>query len=571
MPLEINRHGKEPQAAPSSPSEAGEITSDQEAAHTQGADIAPEKIHIRGLDNLTTDDIYAFAATHYPAQQPTKIEWIDDMSANIVYPSTSTAGTALRAFTHLPDPSTSYPEDPLDSRPAKPHPSNPTTQLSIRLALLTDKKAPRAGDASRFYLLNPDKDPREQRRRQYDRRDRRPYPNDRRKRRRSEEEDHVPFDENMYDDGPTSLDSRITRPLPDSSRERERNTHPRRRSPDRDLFSARRTERESYSYKRPRREREDDLFAAHPPPSHQTSSTTNTRPPHKESYGRLRDRSASPLRDGDREGALEDGDGRHGFAEAGIVMSSNQNTEMGRRIRRRSFTPPSSRARNSNSNTQISGGGNAGKELFANAASRSSALNHGGTDGDLFPNSLMAQTPLKATVVNGGGAAMSSGKKRAGHHRSDAFDAGSPVGSGVGSTAGAVGKGRDLFARIGGASSNQTNAANGNAGSGAGGFSIRGGGINTTTSTNSGARQGGEAEEAGFSIRGLGANHKRVKELFPERTSTGAASSGSSESNGRAGVNGKGGRDLFEGRLASGGGSLEGRITGRRRAEDLFL
>jgi hypothetical protein len=58
----------------------------------------PEKVHLRGLDNLTTKDIRAFASEYFAAYKPANIEWIDDTSANLVYDSSEIAQEALLAF-----------------------------------------------------------------------------------------------------------------------------------------------------------------------------------------------------------------------------------------------------------------------------------------------------------------------------------------------------------------------------------------------------------------------------------------------------------------------------------------
>ncbi|KMU78168.1 hypothetical protein CISG_07007 [Coccidioides immitis RMSCC 3703] len=172
-----------------------------------------EKVHIRGVDELTTEDIKRFAAEHFQGEELSRIEWIDDTSANIVYSST---------------------EMGLCDRAVK-----------------TDRKKHRAHEASRFYLMHPEHDPRERGGREFAERRRRGRRDDSTgdyNRRRFDEKEHrrrkglaseEKFDESMYDD---SLE------------------------PDHDETRGRR--------------KADDLF-----PDHLDKST-----------GRLRDRSASPSR-----------------------------------------------------------------------------------------------------------------------------------------------------------------------------------------------------------------------------------------------------------------------------------
>ena len=54
-------------------------------------------MHLRGLDNLTTKDITAFA-NEYSTHKFEKVEWIDDTSANIIYATGEMALSALESF-----------------------------------------------------------------------------------------------------------------------------------------------------------------------------------------------------------------------------------------------------------------------------------------------------------------------------------------------------------------------------------------------------------------------------------------------------------------------------------------
>lgn len=92
----------------------------------------------------------------------------------------------------------------LQLRAAKPYSTRPESNLEVRLALTTDQKRPRAYQASRFYMMHPDLDPREQSRRTKlndgasDYRRRRYDHDEQRRRRRNDREQG--FDASMYDD-----------------------------------------------------------------------------------------------------------------------------------------------------------------------------------------------------------------------------------------------------------------------------------------------------------------------------------------------------------------------------------
>ncbi len=164
----------------------------------------PEKVHIRGVDDLTTEDIKAFAAEHFPSMSPLRIEWIDDTSANIVYETASAASEALHCLSVLPSNGTPL---SLQLRAAKQFSSHPESSLQVRIALFTDQKRPRAYEASRFYMMHPEYDPREQRRRDKSNRNghgdyqRRRY-SQKEHRRRVEGDSDGQFDPAMYDDEP---------------------------------------------------------------------------------------------------------------------------------------------------------------------------------------------------------------------------------------------------------------------------------------------------------------------------------------------------------------------------------
>ncbi|KFY43585.1 hypothetical protein V494_01910, partial [Pseudogymnoascus sp. VKM F-4513 (FW-928)] len=174
--------------------------------------VTPHKIHLRGLDDLTTKDIKSFVEEYSAGQPYERVEWIDDTSANILYSSPEAASAALQTFVATEQLPASH--STLDMLPAKPFPNFPNTRLMVRLAVESDKKQPGARERSRFYLLNPEHEPQERRSRDdrgrrgdgrnRSRRDnyrRRDY-DDREPRRRSDD-----FDASMYDDEPSAQGS----------------------------------------------------------------------------------------------------------------------------------------------------------------------------------------------------------------------------------------------------------------------------------------------------------------------------------------------------------------------------
>lgn len=252
--------------------------------------VTPHKIHLRGLDDLTTKDIKSFAEEYSSGQPLEKIEWINDTSANIIYASPEAASAALEAFVAADQLPGSF--STLDMLPAKPFPNFPNTRLMVRLAVEGDKKQPGARERSRFYLLNPEHEPQERRPRDdrgrrgegrnRSRRDNyrsRDY-DDRETRRRSDD-----FDVSLYDDDEASLARRSRDPESESG-----------------------TTSSGYRNERSQRVRfagvGKELF-----PEKITSR----------SNGRLRNRSASPMRDNEGDLIL---DARPG-GRAGRARSAN--------------------------------------------------------------------------------------------------------------------------------------------------------------------------------------------------------------------------------------------------------
>lgn len=347
------------------------------------------------MDDLTTNDIYAYSKEHFALESPIRIEWIDDTSANIVY---STAAVAAKALNQLALHPTKISFSPsLQLQIAKPFLSHPESNLEVRTALLTDQKRPRAYEASRFYMMHPEHDPREQRR--HDRSDRNSFDDYKRRRysheehrRRRKLDGHQGFSSTMYDDG-TNATMRGTS----------------RKSSRRDSYSTRSS---VSSFER----------------RNATGETSVQSRRHMDSYrpGRVgrphpspRDRSASP----------------------GRQNSEQEGRRTQRRLRRR--TPPPPYQTRDPFPTKCE---NHGKELFPSKSVLDIRSIGNGTD--LFPNKTSAANlkkelfPNKTSISN--------------HRRSDAFDAAdetaelfaSSFGLGIPAKAGVSGSRNDLIGNI---------------------------------------------------------------------------------------------------------------------------
>lgn len=176
-------------------------------------------MHIRGLDNLTTGDVKKFAQHYFPTGHIERVEWIDDSSLNLVYSNNEVAGEALRQFStqELPEDISQLPI--LQCLNAKPFPDNEKISLQVRLAVVGDRKQRGARERSRFYLFNPEHDPAERRKREGGRRYRdrdddgyrsRRY-DEREQRNRQREDAEAGFDASLYDDDEAALATRSGR------------------------------------------------------------------------------------------------------------------------------------------------------------------------------------------------------------------------------------------------------------------------------------------------------------------------------------------------------------------------
>ncbi|KAI4134191.1 MAG: hypothetical protein LQ347_001729 [Umbilicaria vellea] len=429
----------------------------------------PHKIHVRGVDDLTTADIRAFSAEHFPSEVPTRVEWIDDTSANIVFDTPAKALAALVQFSLAPaDDVEKIPE--LQLRRAKVLSTHPNSRMQVRIALFTDQKRPRAYETSRFYLMHPEYDPRERRRRDRSSQDgygdyrRRRYGHEEHRRRRNDDNDRG-FVASMYDDDSSAFADRG-------------NGHQERRGSQSTLSSEGDNGSSRDPYHRSGRRRGASLRSGR----------------YDVSNGRLRDRSASP----DQISEAHSDSNRH-------------------RLRKRTRTPP---PRYQSRDPHPIPNPNDHKELFLSKSTTQKPvpgeLRGSGSSGrtrELFPNKHFAVNvkkelfPSKTSIIH--------------HRRSDAFDAADETadlfatGMPVPFTDGAMDTRLSScylaertshgdpsnFGRLKGSDTEPDPDALGNLEGG--GFSIRGA-----------AKQ----QDLGFSIRGIaadGATGASVKELFP--------------------------------------------------------
>ncbi|EFY87457.1 hypothetical protein J3459_011080 [Metarhizium acridum] len=190
------------------PQEPGELVEDESANQDENErkTLIPNKLHIRGVDTLHTDDIKAYIKSHFGPVD--KIEWIDDSSANLVFVNELTARDAIMALSAIEVVDVTV-LPPGETLPAKSFDGKPEISLHVRFAVTTDKKQAGAALRSRYYLLHPEHDPEERRRRYKENRPRyRERDDDYRRsagrRRRDSDDDVETFEASMYDDIPRS-------------------------------------------------------------------------------------------------------------------------------------------------------------------------------------------------------------------------------------------------------------------------------------------------------------------------------------------------------------------------------
>jgi hypothetical protein len=453
--------------------------------------IVPHKVHLRGLDDLTTQKIEAGVREVCDLDLYHRLQWIDDTSANLIFNTEAAAADALAAL------SAEEESEPLRLRAVKPLEALGGSQLQARMAIESDVKVAGAKDRSRFYLMNPAYDPDSRPRKRKNVREQ--GPRYKRSRRQSEDEifhrrnsqQSTPFNVDFYDDPPSAAEPAARRASPSSA--------------------------SSYDVKKKTRSGED-LFAGR-------------------DNGRLRnnnsrDRSASPDRDGD---------GRYGFSEEQPYR---------RTARQRSATPPRLRRNRENQDARLE----RSKELFPPRGTTSTLKSGGqapeprrpanGNTTDLFPdrttNGSRELFPDKAQHRrhDARDIAIDEVATAIGQYNLDGtFEAIAYTYtiSGPG-RAGQKSKpnenaGRDLFARVTGgpqSSSNNGRLRNGDSAAQDQGFSFKGAG----------------RDEPGFSILGASGNSEKnrerganlARELFPHRAGAGSGAP-------------NGGKDLFDGRI----------------------
>ncbi|KAI2619129.1 hypothetical protein GGS26DRAFT_573588 [Hypomontagnella submonticulosa] len=232
--------------------------------------LIPSKVHIRGLDTMNPEEVKTYVAEHFPEEPIERIEWINDSSANLLFGS-DTVGTRALSFLAAEEIQDINQLPLLKLIPAKPFSKKPEVMLQIRLAVASDKKQAGAAQRSRFYLLNPEYDPEERRRRsearRYRDRDSDSY-NRRRTREARNREAEEQFDVSLYDDHETTLSNpaSLSRPrrrqsyTPDSSDEKWGTNSYRNENRGKELFPTRPSSRGESRRERSAspRDRDDD-------------------------------------------------------------------------------------------------------------------------------------------------------------------------------------------------------------------------------------------------------------------------------------------------------------------------
>lgn len=468
-----------------------------EEGEVDSTSAAPKKVHIRGLDSLTHHDILQWIEENHSMDLFKKVEWIDDTSANLLYDTEAAAAEALTAL------SSEETVEPLQLRPAKRYSGHPGIELMTRQAIVADVKVPGAKDRSKFYLFRKEWDP----------------------------------------DNPDNI--------------RPGNKRRRHQDDDRTNLKYRRRDYEHPRYdrgsSRPEATFHEDMYGEDPQSSNASRKNSSAGEHHRhqdrpdtellpgKQQGRLRNRSASPIRDED---------GRFGFEEVHPLR---------RTARARSRTPPDVRAGQNNR-----GARNAlRKELFPGKVSSVSttASIAPGRNGDRFemfqdsPPRTKSNRELFPDRLNGSAHRRQTAKDLHPDEVADAIGRYSIDGTSEQSTYHKSGRrpehsdraaqrdggtGKDLFSRISGGPKIESSygrlAESDTAKSVAASFSIKGASHR-------------DSDQENFTV--LGASQQRVqnplvKELFPMKTRTG-----------------NGGGDLFDGRI-------KGRASQRRRAEDMF-
>ncbi|KAK9464655.1 hypothetical protein V1512DRAFT_293179 [Lipomyces arxii] len=122
-------------------------------------ELRPNAVLLSGVDHMSTTDVKLYAVTYFTEGNPPDVEWVDDTSVVLVYPTRAMATAALNAFTSEAEFYDSTPSE-FGIRNAKVHPKNGKHALKVRHALDSDRKMKHSREQSRYYLLYGD--PREE-------------------------------------------------------------------------------------------------------------------------------------------------------------------------------------------------------------------------------------------------------------------------------------------------------------------------------------------------------------------------------------------------------------------------
>ncbi|CAH0018281.1 unnamed protein product, partial [Clonostachys rhizophaga] len=244
---------------PDEPEELGEVIEDETtAADNESQTVVPNKVNVRGVDTLHTDDIKTYVRSHFGSVD--RVEWIDDTSANLVFSSESVARDALVALSNV-EIADATALGVGESLPGKAVDGKPDISLQIRFAVESDRKEAGAAQRSRYYLLHPEHDPEERRRRnqenrsRYRERERDSRGSGRYRRRGSDDDEIETYEASMYDDAPRASRRRS------ESRERSRERRPSysQQNKGKELFSSGRPSRGRGRSASPSRDRDGDM------------------------------------------------------------------------------------------------------------------------------------------------------------------------------------------------------------------------------------------------------------------------------------------------------------------------
>ncbi|RMZ84986.1 hypothetical protein DV738_g184, partial [Chaetothyriales sp. CBS 135597] len=171
------------------------------------------KIHLRGTDELSTDDLLALVH-HYVPDADIHIQWVNDTSANVVCKGSDNMQNIFLRLVDAADLAWSdVVADPFLLRAARQHPERAATMLQMRVAQAGDRKKKNAAVESRYYLLHPGQDPTERMRQEFssnrgEYRRRRGDEREQQRRRRRDADlaagGTAEFSASMYDDAPSS-------------------------------------------------------------------------------------------------------------------------------------------------------------------------------------------------------------------------------------------------------------------------------------------------------------------------------------------------------------------------------